>query len=167
MDYHGSKLSRWPCCFYSTIGMMLTSWHHFKHFLWNLEIALMLSLLPCWFTTKSPRSVTLGRSASECDADLFMRSELRYKRPGPNPDSCSEDQTAIRFRNRVISCECLSLSFSLSLFIKWSQILFYMWCKLLSGTLMLHVYVWRSSSVKVDDHLPFILHVGCIETWYA
>ena len=50
----------------------------------------------------------------------------------------------------------LSLSLSLPLFIKWPQILFYMLCKLLSRFLMLHVYVWRSPSVKADGHLPFI-----------
>ena len=66
---------------------------------------------------------------------------------------------------QIPQCECLSLSFSLSLFIKWSQILIYMWCKLLSRTLMLHDYVWRSPSMKVDGHLPFILHVGCIGMW--
>ena len=57
---------------------------------------------------------------------------------------------------QVSQCECLSLFLSLSLFIKWPQILFYMLCKLLSRFLMLHVYVWRSPSVKVDGHLPFI-----------
>jgi len=61
----------------------------------------------------------------------LVRFEPSYKRPGPDPDSyplwtryicdsktdlwddpwisassCSEDQTAIRFRNCVISCEC-------------------------------------------------------------
>ena len=59
-----------------------------------------------------------------------VRSEPSFRRPGPDSDSyslwtrygdlktdlwddpyisigsCSEDQTAIRFRNRVISCEC-------------------------------------------------------------
>ena len=65
----------------------------------------------------------------------LVRSELSFRRLGPDSDwcslwtrcvsdsktdpwddlqistgSCSEDQTAIRFRNRVISCECLLLS---------------------------------------------------------
>ena len=72
------------------------------------------------------------------DVDLIVRSEPSNRRPRPDPDSCSqstdmprdlktdardnseirtdscsEDQTAIRIQNRVISCECLLLCYYL------------------------------------------------------